>query len=126
MIFGVGVDMVDVRRIEAGLGRFGERFAQRLLSAAEFAEFGGNPRPAQFLARRFAAKEALVKAAGTGFRSGLFPREITVGHDRLGRPQLQFSPQAREALDRLGVHGSHISISDEGEYALAYVVLEKG
>ena len=125
MIFGIGIDMVEIRRIEDGLSRFGTRYAQRLLSASEFTEYSGHPRPAHFLARRFAAKEALVKAVGTGFRQGLFPRQISVQHDALGKPELRFSSQARTQLDRMGVSNSYLSIADERDYALAYVLLEK-
>ncbi|MBI2970363.1 MAG: holo-ACP synthase [Gammaproteobacteria bacterium] len=125
MIYGIGVDMVEIRRMETGLQRFGKRLVERILSEAERREYDLDPRPAQFLARRFAAKEALVKAAGTGFRKGLFLREISVQNDVLGKPELCFSPRARDVLDRLGVTGSHVSISDEREYALACVLLEK-
>ncbi|MGH8247023.1 MAG: holo-ACP synthase, partial [Gammaproteobacteria bacterium] len=100
-------------------------FAQRILSESECIEYDAQPRQAQFLARRFAAKEALVKAAGTGFRTGLYPRDISVQHDRLGKPELRFSPRAKDRLDQLGVSASHLSISDEPEYALACVLLEK-
>lgn len=124
MILGVGIDMVEISRIEAGIARYGRRFAERVLSPAEIREYDSSPRQAQFVARRFAAKEALVKAAGTGFRNGLFPREISVAHDSLGRPALQFSEQARSVLERMGVAGSHLSISDERDYALAFVLLE--
>ena len=124
MILGIGIDMVEVRRIEAGLARYGRRFAERVLSPSEIREFESSARPAAFVARRFAAKEALVKATGTGFRNGLFPREISIGHDGLGRPALQFSDQARRVLEKLGVAGSHLSISDERDYALACVLLE--
>lgn len=125
MIYGIGVDMVEIRRIQAGMERFGIRLAQRILSEAEFMEYSRHPRPAQFLARRFAAKEAFVKAAGTGFRHGLFPREISVHHDPLGKPELQFTPRARNVLDQIGVANSYLSICDECDYALAYVLLEK-
>lgn len=125
MIFGIGIDMVEIERIEDGLTRFGSRFAQRILSDAEYREYDRHPRPVQFLARRFAAKEALVKAAGTGFRHGLLLREISVQHDALGKPELQFSARARSLLDQIGVSNSHLSISDERHYALAYVLLEK-
>jgi holo-[acyl-carrier protein] synthase len=125
VIYGVGIDMVEIARIEAGLVRFGRRFAERILSSSEFREYERAPRPAEFLARRFAAKEALVKAAGTGFRDGLFLREISVSHDALGKPSLEFSEQASRTLERLGVGRTHLSISDEREYALAYVLLEQ-
>jgi holo-[acyl-carrier protein] synthase len=124
VIFGIGIDMVEVRRVEAGLARYGRRFAERVLSPAEISEFDSSSRPAEFVARRFAAKEALVKAAGTGFRRGLFPRQISVAHDALGRPALRFSEQARLVLQELGVATSHLSISDERDYALACVLLE--
>lgn len=124
MILGIGIDMVEVRRIEEGLARFGRRLAERVLSAAEVAEYDGNPRPAEFIARRFAAKEALVKATGTGFRNGLFPREISVEHDDLGRPGLRFSRQARLVLEGMGIARTHVSISDERAYAVACVLLE--
>ena len=125
MIFGIGIDMVEVQRIENGLTRFGSRFAQRILSESEYEEYDRHPRPAQFLARRFAAKEALVKAAGTGFRHSLLLREIGVQHDALGKPELWFSARARSLLDQMGVSNSHLSISDERHYALACVLLEK-
>jgi holo-[acyl-carrier protein] synthase len=125
MIYGVGIDMVEIARIEAALSRFGRRFVERILSSREYGEYERAPRPAEFLARRFAAKEALVKAAGTGFRQGLFLRDISVSHDTLGKPSLQFSGQASRTLERLGIGRSHLSISDEREYALAYVLLEQ-
>ena len=125
MIYGIGVDMVEISRMDAGLQRFGRRLVERILSESELSEFDRNPRPAHFLARRFAAKEALVKAAGTGFRDGLFLREISIRSNALGKPELVFSGKARGVLDRLGIAGSHVSISDEREYALACVLLER-
>ena len=126
MIYGIGVDLVDVRRMEAGLARFGERLARRILSSDELADFETNLRRDRFLARRFAAKEALVKALGTGFRSqGLQLREISITHNELGKPELRFSDSAVQVLARRGIARSHLSISDERDYALAYVVLEK-
>lgn len=117
--------MVEIQRLETGLRRFGRRLAERILSESECLEYDASPRQAQFLARRFAAKEALVKAAGTGFRHGLYPREISVQHNTLGKPELRFSPRATDLLNRLGISSSHLSISDEPEYALACVLLEK-
>ncbi len=126
MIYGIGVDMVEVRRMEAGVARFGERLARRILSGEELADYRGSNRPAQLLARRFAAKEALLKALGTGFRKGGVPlSQISVGHDELGKPVLLFADEARHRLGQLGISGSHLSITDEREYALAYVILEK-
>jgi len=118
--------MVEVCRLEASLDRFGDRLPGRILSADERREFAATACPAHFLARRFAAKEAVSKALGTGFRNGFFPSEIGIGHDPLGRPFLDFSPRAKALLDGLGVTRTHVSITDENEYALAYVLLESG
>lgn len=125
MIYGVGIDVVEVRRIEDSLARFGRRLAEKILSPEECAEYDRSPRKAQFLARRFAAKEALVKAVGTGFRGGMFPGAISIIHDTEGKPQFRMATSASAALEQRGICGSHLSISDEREYALAYVLLEK-
>lgn len=124
MIYGIGIDIVEVRRMEESLARFGRRVAEKILSPAECNEFDATPRPARFLARRFAAKEALVKALGTGFRSGIFPGAIVVIHDELGRPGFELAGSVGAALAMRGVSASHLSITDERQYALAYVLLE--
>ncbi len=125
MIYGVGIDVVEVRRIEASLARFGRRLAEKILSAEECPEYDRSLRKARFLARRFAAKEALVKALGTGFRGGLFPGAISVTHDALGKPQFRLAGSLSAVLQQRGICHSHLSITDEREYALAYVLLEK-
>jgi holo-[acyl-carrier protein] synthase len=125
MIFGIGTDIVRVARIEQDLRRFGERFAERILTADELEEFRLNPRPAHFLARRFAAKEATAKAMGTGFANGLSWRHIGVGHDAAGKPMLEFSGEAEEFLRRHGIAVTHISLADEEDHAVAFVTLEK-
>ena len=94
MIFGIGTDIVRVGRMEQDLQRFGERFAERILTADEFEEFRLNAKPAHFLARRFAAKEAAAKAMGTGFANGLSWKHIGVTHDAAGKPILEFSGEA--------------------------------
>ena len=123
MIYGVGVDMVKVSRIRAGLDRFGDRFARRILSSSEFEDFQRAGRRASFLAKRFAAKEAVAKALGTGFRDGLTLRQISVEHDSLGKPQLRYSGRASELLEANGIGDSHLSITDEDDHALAFVAL---
>ena len=126
MIYGIGVDLVDVRRMEAGVARFGERLARRILSASELEDYRGSIRSAQLLARRFAAKEALLKALGTGFRKdGITLGQVSVDHNDLGKPVLRFAGEAQYTLARLGISESHLSIADERDYALAYVILEK-
>ncbi|MGH8454009.1 MAG: holo-ACP synthase, partial [Nevskiales bacterium] len=108
------------RRLHA---RFGERLAQRLLHEAEWQGYRSARDPAHYLARCFAVKEALAKAMGTGLR-GFAHDDIGSVRGSLGQPELVFSPHARAMLDRLGVAGGHVSLSDEGEMVIAFVVLE--
>ena len=123
MIYGIGVDLVRVSRIQAGLDRFGERFARRILAADEVADFQRSSRQAYFLAKRFAAKEAAAKAFGTGFRDGLSLRHIGVAHDKLGRPYLEYSGRASQLLEEFNISASYLSLSDEQDHALAFVTL---
>ena len=123
MIFGIGTDIVSISRIEEGLGRHGERFAERILADSELDGFHAAARPASYLAKRFAAKEAMAKAMGIGFRDGLTMRQITVGHDAKGRPLIVVSGRAEDLCSELGIGARHLSISDEHEYAVAFVTL---
>jgi len=123
VIFGIGSDVVRVSRIARALDRHGERFAQRLLSDAELAEFRRTARPAYFLAKRFAAKEAAVKAFGTGFRGGVALPDIAVGHDALGKPMLTFAAAAAQQKAKLGVGETFLTLSDDEDIALAFVVM---
>jgi len=124
MIFGIGTDIVRVARIESDLTRYGEKFAERILTDRELEEFRQSNARARFLARRFAAKEAAAKAMGTGFRDGLSLRHIGVGHDALGKPQLEFSDKALEFVRRKGITTVHVSLADEEDNAVAFVTLE--
>ncbi|MEW5756956.1 MAG: holo-ACP synthase [Pseudomonadota bacterium] len=125
MIFGIGTDIVSVGRIAEGLERHGERYAQRILGDQELAEFQSSQQQAHFLAKRFAAKEAFVKALGTGFRDGISLREIQVTHTPHGRPGLLCSGEAQRKLLEFGVGESHLSLADEKEFAIAFVTLLK-
>lgn len=125
MIYGIGTDIVRIQRIADSLQRHGERFASRILADNEMSEFRAASRKEHFLAKRFAAKEAFVKAFGTGFRDGVSLRDIRVTHDDLGKPLLSFSKRAGEQLEKLGIQGCHLSLSDEQDYAIAFVTLEK-
>jgi holo-[acyl-carrier protein] synthase len=125
MIFGIGTDIVRVSRIQKGLDRYGERFASRILAGQELADFQTTLHPARFLARRFAAKEAVVKAYGTGFTRGMTFRDIVVSHDAAGKPLLLLSGRALELQQEMGIGEKFISISDEQEYAVAFVTLMK-
>lgn len=123
MIIGIGTDIVAVARMRDSLERWGERFAQRILSPEEVAEFRASGQPAHLLAKRFAVKEATAKAFGTGFRDGLSLTHIAVTHDRLGRPVLRFHARAEEVAAAIGVTESFVSVSDERDYAVAFVTL---
>ena len=124
MIFGIGTDIVEYARIKALWARYGERFAERLLSESELPELGAYADPARFLAKRFAAKEAFAKAVGSGMRHPVTLQRIGVTHDGLGKPVLQFDETLRTYLAQLGINGHHVSISDERDFIVAFVVLE--
>ena len=123
MIYGIGTDIVRVARMQKNLERFGDRFAQRLLTDNELNDFAAVSNPAHFLAKRFAAKEAAAKAMGTGFRGGISMRQIGVGHDGIGKPQLEFTGSAAAFLEQHGINAVHISLADEADHAVAFVTL---
>lgn len=125
MIFGIGVDLIKVSRLEQGLARFGMHYADRLLAPEEHREFFSSADPARFLAKRFAAKEAFAKAAGTGLRHPLHLRSVAVTHSGLGQPGLAFHAELADWLRQHGITRHHLSLSDEQEFVIAYVVLEK-
>jgi len=124
MIFGIGTDIVQTARMQRSLERYGDRFARRLLSEEEYRDFERSGDKANFLARRFAAKEAVAKALGTGFTNGIQLRDIGVGHDERGRPLLQFTGGARSFIEAHGITATHISLADERDHAVAFVTLE--
>lgn len=122
MICGIGTDMVRISRIENALGKRGERFAQRILSPNEFALFQKTRSPANHLAKRFAAKEAVSKALGTGI--GIISwHDIEVYNDGKGAPGIHFSGNAEKKMAQLGAMRAWLSLSDEGDYALAFAVI---
>lgn len=125
MIFGIGTDIVEVSRIEDSLARFGDAFAQRILTEQEWLSFQQSRTQARFLAKRFAAKEAFAKALGTGLREPATFQNIGVTHDDLGKPVLDLTPALQAFLDKKGIVQQHLSISDEKSLAAAFVVLEK-
>lgn len=126
MIYGIGTDIVSIPRIAAMLARHGERAALRLLAEAEMAAFAVHNDPARLLAKRFAAKEAFSKAVGTGLRDPVLLSNIAVQHNQLGQPQFAFAPQLQDWLDAKGMAACHLSISDEVETVVAFVILESG
>ena len=124
MIFGIGTDIVTVARIEAATARHGSAFAARILSEQELAEYATQAHPARFLSKRFAAKEAFAKATGQGLRHPVSLRRITVSHDEQGKPEFLFDAELSAYLRQLGMIRHHLSISDERDTAVAFVILE--
>ncbi|MGB8855145.1 MAG: holo-ACP synthase [Burkholderiales bacterium] len=124
MIIGIGTDICSVERIRNAMTRHGDRFARHILAEAEWAAFKRNRKPANYLARRFAAKEALSKALGTGLVSPVRWPNIAIGHDARGKPRIDASPVLARFMQAQGIARSHISISDERDLAVAFVILE--
>ena len=125
MIHGIGIDMVAIQRMRENIDRYGARFAGKILTTGEMDEYHMVSNPASFLARRFAAKEALAKALGTGFRDGITLKNISVHHGQDGQPRLSCGGKIQEVMLARGIGSSHLSISDEKDYACACVILEK-
>ncbi|MEQ6918250.1 holo-ACP synthase [Halomonas aquatica] len=124
MIIGIGTDIARVARFERAMGRHGERFSRRLLGEWELERFRDHVLPAAFLAKRFAAKEAFVKALGTGLRHGMRWVDIQVVNDAQGRPSLVLTGKAQKLAEAAGVRSLHLSLSDEDALAVAFVILE--
>ena len=125
MIFGVGTDIVELSRIQATYDRFGEHFVRRVLMEQEIELFRRNKWPVRFLAMRFAAKEAAVKAMGTGFAHGMWVRDVGVVNNSWGKPELIWSARGQARCEDLGIAGGHVSLSDDAGLILAFAVLER-
>ncbi|MRR50055.1 MAG: holo-ACP synthase [Rhodocyclaceae bacterium] len=123
MIFGVGTDIVAVARTTTMWQRHGERALEKLLAPAEIAACVASAEPGRFLAKRFAAKEALGKALGTGVRTPVLLPAIAVAHDALGKPVFEFSADLAGYLAARRLI-AHLSLSDEQDYAVAFVIVE--
>ena len=124
MIYGLGTDIVNVARLDRMWQRHGVRALERLLAVQEQKEVPYTGDVGRFLAKRFAAKEAFAKAAGTGLRPPVQLTDIMVIHDELGKPVLAFAPALQNWLAHRGVMRWHVSISDEREMVVATVILE--
>ena len=125
MIYGIGTDLVDIKRIEDALFRFGDRFLHRILCEEEVVEYSRSSQPARFLAKRFAAKEAFSKAYGTGIGESVGWHDVRVIHDAHGKPLIQTSKALGDKLLARHITQTHISISDEMGYALVFVIIER-
>ncbi len=124
-IAGIGVDRILIRRIEASLDRFGDRFIARLFTGREAAQALARGHPARRFAMLFAAKEAVSKALGTGFRQGVAPCHIETLHCPSGKPEVHLHGGAAAAAARLGVVRVHVSLSDDDGVAMAFAVAEQ-
>ena len=128
MIIGLGSDLADIRRIEATLERFGDRFVHRVFTEVERARSERKADRAASYAKRFAAKEACAKALGTGLRAGVFWRDMGVVNARSGRPTLALTGGAAKRLAAITPPGFearvHLSLTDDHPYAQAFVVIE--
>jgi holo-[acyl-carrier protein] synthase len=125
VIFGIGVDVLETRRIAATLARFGDRFVEHLLMPAEAAQLARTQRRERFLAMRFAAKEAIVKALGTGFAHGIWIRDVGVVQNSYGKPEVVFSERGERLRRQLGVGEAHVTLTDEAGLVVAVAVLMK-
>ena len=124
MIYGIGTDLVAVERVQVLWQRHGERALEKLLAPAERIACADSTAPGRFLAKRFAAKEALGKALGTGIRAPVLLPAIAVIHDMHGKPAFAFSDDLATWMEERQLV-AHLSISDEIAHALAFVVVEK-
>jgi holo-[acyl-carrier protein] synthase len=124
MIVGTGVDIAEVPRIQASIDRFGKRFLHRIFTDTEIKYCDSKINKAERYAARFAAKEAALKAIGTGLRMGISWREVEVTRMPGGRPTITFHGVAAGFAGRLGMKRAHLSLSHTKEHAIAYVILE--
>jgi holo-[acyl-carrier protein] synthase len=125
MIHGIGTDIVSIQRMDELHARFGGKLAERVLAPEEWGEYAESRNKDGFLAKRFAAKEAFAKAVGTGMRSPVHFGTVRINHDPLGRPGLAYAPELNDWMLQQGIGAAHLSLSDERDYAVAFVVLEK-
>ena len=123
MIFGIGVDVLEVKRIHRTLEKFGTRFMDHLLMPQEREQLTRTRRPERFIAMRFAAKEAIVKAMGTGFAHGVWIRDVGVVQNAWGKPEVVFSERGEKVRRGLGVGDGHVTLTDEAGLVVAVAVL---
>ncbi|WP_376707947.1 holo-ACP synthase [Kangiella sp. TOML190] len=129
MIFGIGTDIISLERIEQSLERNGDKFAQRILSESELIKYQEisekHPKSkVAFLAKKFAAKEAISKALGTGMRKGIDFVQLSISHDVLGKPVVTLTGKAEQWAKQNYIQKVQVTISDEKHYAVAFAVAE--
>lgn len=123
MIYGIGTDIVDMSRMRRIYSRYGERAARRILTEVELVRFRESRESARFISLHFAAKEAVVKALGTGFRPGMGLHDIAVVPEPLGRPTIRFSARGAKLVKQRGGGQTHVTLSDDGGFAIAVAVM---
>jgi holo-[acyl-carrier protein] synthase len=123
-IYGVGIDLVRVDRLEKMLERWGERFETRVFTEFERQFCAARKKRTDCLALRFAAKEAFVKALGLGMRKPVLWQDIEIRHNALGKPEISLTPRALQYCRDKGVGSWHLGLTDDGLYGAAVVVIE--
>jgi len=123
VIFGIGIDVLQVDRIEKVFARHGTRFVNHLLMPEELAQLGRTKRTVRFLAMRFAAKEAIVKGMGTGFARGVWLRDVGIVQNKWGKPEVVYSERGARVRDELGIGEGHVTVTDEAGLVVAVAVL---
>ena len=126
MIIGIGIDSVSIPRIRNLIDKYGDRFLGKIFTDHEIEESANRRDYAQFFAARFAAREAFFKALGTGWGRGISLKEVGVVKNDHGKPGFSFSEKTMVALEERDIVISHLSLTHDGEYAQAFVILEGG
>lgn len=124
-MIAIGTDILRIGRIEDVVERLGDRFVARILTPVEQAEYRASAQPSRLLAKRFAAKEAIAKALGTGIGRGVSWQDITIGHDDNGAPQVSLSGGALVVATDRGGTRVELSLADEADYVVAFAVLAR-
>ena len=122
-MIAVGTDILKFERIDEVLGRLGERFVERILTPGEREEYAASARPGNLLAKRFAAKEAVAKALGTGIGRGVSWQDIRIDHDANGAPVVELSGGALQVAQQRGASRVALSLADEVDCVIAFAVL---
>lgn len=124
MIVGIGTDLLDIERVEQLYARFKDALARKILAEAEWPLYVQSQAKGRFLAKRFAMKEALAKALGTGMREGVRFRDFQITHSALGKPECIFLGKADQLAKQNAIKRIHLSMSDEQSQVLAFAILE--
>ncbi len=124
MIFGIGIDILEIDRLNRGLSRFGDRFVKRILTQNEILQFELRKQSLRYLASRFAAKEAVSKALGTGMANGVGFHSIEVTNNKQGKPEVVLHDIPEHIIDP-NQHRIFLSLSDEKQYVTAMAVIER-